>query len=86
MIYLESSSWLDAEKYCANDGSHLWGINSFDEWYNVYQSVQHAKMFEKSGDYNSNFIMVSTILFIGLTKDYLVKQIVLLNTSITGTL
>ena len=69
VVYLGSSSWLHAEQYCANDGRHLWSINSFDEWYNVYQSVQHATMFDKSG----GFIMISTILFIGLTKDHLVK-------------
>ena len=70
--YLEDSNWFDAEKYCANAGSHLWSINSFDEWYNVYQSVQHTSMFEGAGTSNTNLIMISTILFIGLTKNHLV--------------
>ena len=72
--YLNYSSWLDAEHYCANYGSHLWSINSFDEWYNVYQSVQHTSMFEETGASGTNLIMISTLLFIGLTKNYLVER------------
>ena len=73
MNYLESSSWLDAEHYCVSGGSHLWSINSFDEWYNVYQSVQHTTMYEEADASATNLIMISTLLFIGLTKDHLVE-------------
>ena len=77
--YLKNSSWLDAEHHCANGGSHLWSINSFDEWYNVYQSVQHTSMFEEA-DTSTNLIMISTLLFIGLTKNHLVENnIVIIN-------
>ena len=75
MNYLKKSNWLDAENYCAIGGGHLWSINSFDEWYNVYQSVQHTSMFGESSASTTKLIMISTLLFIGLTKDHLVEII-----------
>ena len=34
--YLRNGSWLDAQRICDNKGSHLWTINSHEEWYDVY--------------------------------------------------
>ena len=71
--YLTNASWSDAEHYCAKRGSHLWSINSFDEWYNVYQSVQQSSLFEELTDSTTNLIMISTLVFIGLTQNNLVE-------------
>ena len=72
--YLNKASWLDAEHYCTTRGSHLWSINSFDEWYNIFQAVQHTSMFEIEKSSTTNFIMVSTLLFIGLTQNNFVSE------------
>ena len=29
-------SWTDAQNECEKNGTHLWTINSHEEWYNVY--------------------------------------------------
>ena len=71
--YLTNASWSDAEQFCASSGSHLWSINSFDEWHNVYQSVQQSSLFEESKDTTTNLIMISTLLFIGLTRNNVVQ-------------
>ena len=34
MLY--NRSWLDAQRICDEKGSHLWTINSHEEWHNVY--------------------------------------------------
>ena len=34
--HLPFGSWSDAQKECDKNGSHLWTINSHEEWYNVY--------------------------------------------------
>ena len=73
MNYLENASWLDAEYLCNDRDGHLWSLNSFDEWWNVFQSVQHSSMNEEAETYFTNLIMISTLLFIGLTRNELVR-------------
>ena len=34
--HLLSGSWIDAQSACEKNGTHLWTINSHEEWYNVY--------------------------------------------------
>ena len=34
--YMPRGSWTDAQKICEKKGSHLWTINSHEEWYNMY--------------------------------------------------
>ena len=71
--YLNYASWSDAEQDCDKKRSHLWSINSFDEWYDVYQAVQQSSMIVDEKDSSTNLIMISTLLFIGLTQNNLVK-------------
>ena len=69
---MSNASWDDAEAYCNYIGGHLWGINSFYEWWNLYISfsVGVVSSQEHRPDININFrYLASTVLlFIGLQK------------------
>ena len=67
-------SWLDAEATCEAEGGHLWSINSYDEWWNIYQTTTTASMYESGLHQNTTYLLiVSALLFIGLRKDNLVR-------------
>ena len=35
-------SWLDAEKFCQSRDGHLWSINSYEEWHQLYDRRRYA--------------------------------------------
>ena len=67
MQSLITASWIDAERVCVDQGSHLWAINSFDEWWNVFQLIGYHKL-EEDGSVKvtgTKFISSSTLTYIG---------------------
>ena len=69
MRSLEEGSWNDAEDDCRKGSSHLWSINSYDEWWNVYNSLGTLAAGKHQHDViHSTFqeIPSTILLFIGL--------------------
>ena len=66
---MSNGSWLDADATCQDQGGHLWSINSYDEWWNVYQATTTASIYDHDGYQDTTYLlMVSALLFIGLRK------------------
>ena len=34
-----NGSWNDAEHLCRQEGGHLWSINSYGEWWHIYNML-----------------------------------------------
>ena len=69
MDYLTNGTWSDAEKKCIDLGMHLWSINSYSEWWNVYNSLAIGAVdVTTHRDVNVGLIKItsSVLLFIGL--------------------
>ena len=67
MRYLRNGSWHDAERDCRQRNSHLWSINTHEEWWNVYLSLgmPFYGMKSKALNVNTTEILLSTLFFIG---------------------
>ena len=69
---MDSCSWSDAEEYCKIDNGHLWSINSYFEWWHLYNAFNRQALTKTHGeDLNLEFpYLLSTVLiFIGLQVD-----------------
>ena len=69
MRYIGNGSWDDAEAECTKWKSHLWSINSYDEWWNIYNSFGTTASYVDSADaIHNDYVHVYTtvILYIGL--------------------
>ena len=64
---LRQGSWYDAEKGCNKYNAHLWSINSYEEWWNVYLSLGMAQ--HQPGKISTNVdsinVMLSIVSYIG---------------------
>ena len=66
--HLSNSSWNDAESDCANEGGHLWSINSHSEWIHVFRSLGGLawRNYELDMKINTFGVKKSINVFIGL--------------------
>ena len=70
--YLEVGSWSDAEHECNDSGSHLWSINSHEEFYHILRktlkSVKSLLLWNEFIDISGNKFdpRLSPHFFIGL--------------------
>ena len=69
MGHLSQGTWMDAEKECIDMGMHLWSINSYSEWWNVYNSLATGAV-DVATHQNVNIDLIkitsTVLLFIGL--------------------
>ena len=66
---MDKGSWSDAEQHCNYINGHLWSINSFFEWWNLYNSfsiIAVTEGHEKDINVNFHYIPSTVLLFIGL--------------------
>ena len=65
--YMSNGSWADAQRICDKKGSHLWTINSHEEWYNVYTKQWETMSNSIEGQSSTPFgAMLHSHFFIGL--------------------
>ena len=67
---MDSGSWSDAEDYCNIGKGHLWSINSYFEWWTLYNSFE-IKAFTKTQhgrglNTDFHYLLSTVLLFIGL--------------------
>ena len=68
-LYMAEGSWDDAEQQCTAHDMHLWSINSYTEWWNLYPSFSFTFItttFQKDFDSISHKLQSTVLLFIGL--------------------
>ena len=70
--YLEDGSWDESQAVCETNGSHLWTVNSHEEWNAIFAKTSRnldlyfsGKEAESHGFFDP---LVSTVFFIGLIR------------------